>query len=431
MRSQLTATLDDPDGSLSVVSWLWEHSPDRASWTTVGRSASGVYTPLAGDVGSYLRATASYGDGADAGQSAEAVSAHPVREPRGRHTPVFTDGASTTRRTSKTAPPGVNIGGPLAASDGANDRLSYSLRGMDAASFDIDESFGQLRTRADLNRQDKDSCTVTVSVSDAEIEVTINFGATPVTPPVFIGGGPTGPTPSKVEFEWNVTRDIEELDSGHGSPTDAWSDGTTLWLAENGDGADDAVYAYDLESGKRVEELEFELDNANLAPRGVWSDGDVMYVADASDGKIHSYNMPDAINARLASLTLSDVEIGEFDGGRTEYEGVPADGMTDTTVEAETVQSAATAVIAPADSDEDADGYQVAVANGSEITITVTSSDGSRTKTYRVRLGETEQATVREPWPRCIRGDFAVGFSLVVYEGGASRSWIPARGACT
>ena len=62
------------------------------------------------------------------------------------------------------------------------------------------------------------------------------------------GGGPSGPTPSSIEFEWNVERDIEQLDSGHEAPTGAWSDGTLLWIAENGDGADDAVYAYDLKS---------------------------------------------------------------------------------------------------------------------------------------------------------------------------------------
>ena len=35
-------------------------------------------------------------------------------------------------------------------------------------------------------------------------------------------------------------------------------------------------------------------------PRGIWSDGDVMYVAVESDGKVYTYNMPDAIDARLA-----------------------------------------------------------------------------------------------------------------------------------
>ena len=45
------------------------------------------------------------------------------------------------------------------------------------------------------------------------------------------GGGRTGPTPSDVDFEWNVTRDIDALDSANGSPTGLWSDGETLWIA--------------------------------------------------------------------------------------------------------------------------------------------------------------------------------------------------------
>ena len=412
---------------------------------------------------------------------------------------------------------------------------------------------------------------VTVS-STAATTVAITDSDGPVLPPppvIFTGGGggggPSGPTPSEIDFEWNVTRDIEELDSGHDVPTGAWSDGVTLWLAENGSGADDAIYAYDLASGERVEEFEFELDSANLAPRGVWSngstmwvsdsgkdklfahdlksgerlpdsdlalhpdnddprgiwadgstmwvldgrddalfgydlasgtllaeyalhddnddphgifsdgvgvwvsnhdpkrlfayrlpapeaqedtaaenlelervtgeeftklsrasnnsprglwsDGDVMYVADASDGKVYTYNMPDAIDARLASLTLSDIDIGEFSSSQPEYEGVPADSVTETTIEAEAVQPAAAVAIEPPDSDEIADGRQVALDGLEEIAVAVTSVDGSRTKVYRVRLGdaaEEEQSAVA-----CLRGAVTVGFSLVVSGGGS------------
>ena len=144
-----------------------------------------------------------------------------------------------------------------------------------------------------------------------------------------------------------------------------------------------------------------------------------MYVADESDGKIYSYNLPDAIDARLASLTLSGVEFGEFDPGRSDYEGTGGEGVTETTVEAAAMQRRADVGIEPPDADGEADGHQVALQDLSEISVTVSSADGSRTKTYRVRLGETEQESVPEPWPRCIRGDIAVGFSLVVYEGGS------------
>ena len=289
------------------------------------------------------------------------------------------------------------------------------------------------------------------------------------------GGGPSGPTPSEADFEWTVKHDIDELDGGHGSPTGMWSDGATLWIAQNGDGADDAAYAYDLESGERVEDREFVLAETNRAPRGVWSDrttiwvsdsgqnrlfahdltsgdrltdrdlalasrnadargiwsddttmwvldgvknalfgydlasgdllaeyaldslngapegiwsdgvtfwvsddgakkllayhlqgdalkrmpdeeftelssasnnsprgiwsdGDVMYVADASDDKVYTYNMPDALDARLASLALSDLDIGEFKANQTDYTATLGDGVTQTTVEAAAVQ---------------------------------------------------------------------------------------------
>ena len=68
------------------------------------------------------------------------------------------------------------------------------------------------------------------------------------------GGGPSGPTPSELDFEWTVTHDLEQLDGGNDWPTGLWSDGENLWLLENGQGADGAVYAYDRASGERAAE---------------------------------------------------------------------------------------------------------------------------------------------------------------------------------
>ena len=361
-----------------------------------------------------------------------------------------------------------------------------------------------------------------------------------------------------------MKRDIDELDSGHDTPSGLWSDGATVWVLENGDGTDDAIYAYDLESGERVEDREFELAERNRAPRGVWSDhttiwvsdsgqnrlfahdlasgdrlpdsdialaernrgargiwshdetmwvldggkdslfaydlasgellaeyaldsanddphgiffdgvtfwvsdhgekrlfayrieagedgehelarnrdeefpntvlsrasnnsprglwsdGDVMYVADASDDKVYSYNMPDAIDARLAALTLSGVDIGEFSSDRTEYDGVAGEGVTETTIEATTVQRRTDVAIHPPDADgDDTNGYQVALQGVEEITVTVTSADGSREKVYRVRFAEAAWDPARDPWPHCLRGAVSKGFSLVVFEGGS------------
>ena len=411
---------------------------------------------------------------------------------------------------------------------------------------------------------------VTVIVTDVDESAT---GPSPVTRGLIGGGGgggggggPTGPSPSTVDFEWTVKHDLEELDPAHDKPTGSWSDGLILWIAENGDGADDSVYAYDLKTGERLEQREFELDEANRAPRGVWSDGtiiwvsdsgrnrlfahdletgkrlpehdldldtrnraaggiwsdrvlvwvldggkdslfaydlgsgeslaeyalddangdprglwsdgvtlwvadhgakrlfayrlptpegpaaedaepqdlervsdeefkelskasnnsprglwsdgEVMYVADESDHKVYSYNMPDALDARLASLTLSGVDFGEFDPGQTEYEGSAGEGVTETTVDSTAMQRRTSIVIAPPDADMEADGHQVALEALTEITATVTSADGSREKVYRVSFPGVAWDPARDPWPHCLRGAVSEGFSLVVFEGG-------------
>ena len=79
----------------------------------------------------------------------------------------------------------------------------------------------------------------------------------------------------------------------------------------------------------------------NSSPRGIWSDGDVMYVVDANDDKIYSYNMPDAADARLASLTLTHVDLGEFSPERRVYTGILSEGARETVIDASAVQSRA------------------------------------------------------------------------------------------
>ena len=145
-----------------------------------------------------------------------------------------------------------------------------------------------------------------------------------------------------------------------------------------------------------------------------------MYVADESDDRVYTFNMPDAIDARLASLSLSDIDIGEFSSARPEYEGTVADGVTQTTIEATAMQRGASVVIDPPDADGDeVNGQQVTLEGTNEITVTVISADTSRTKDYRVRVAEARWDPERDPWPHCLRGAVVEGFSLVIFEGGS------------
>ena len=567
---------DDPNNTLTVS----VRTPPANGSATVETDNRIAYTPNPDYHGAdSFTYTASDGS-LTSGQATVAVTIDPVND-----APQFA-AAAAERSVSVNARAEDPVGAPVTATDvDENDTLTYSRSGTDAFSFEIDRTGGQITVGAgttfDIATRDTYELTVTAEDGNggrATVAVTITVTARPAPSPgpgpgpTGGGGGPSGPSPSELDFEWTVKHDIEALAAANAAATGVWSDGETLWVANNPDGAGDGVYAYDLETGERVEEREFELDDANRAPRGVWSDGtviwvsdsgrdklfahdlasgerlpdsdlalhpdnddprgiwsdgetmwvldggrrdalfaydlqsgqllaecaldsangdprglwsdgvtiwvsdhgtkrlfayrlpllpeeagdsdvedadadgkelervrdeefrelskasnnsprgiwsdgDVMYVADASDDRVYSYNMPDAIDARLASLSLSGVDIGEFSPRTTEYTGVAGEGVTETTVEAEAMQRRTTVVIDPPDADGAGEnGHQVALEGPAEITVTVTSADGSRERVYQVVLGGPD--TERAPWAHCLSGDIAVGFSLVLYEGG-------------
>ena len=203
------------------------------------------------------------------------------------------------------------------------------------------------------------------------------------------------------------------LDKLNRSPRGIWSDGVTIWVSD--DGAK-RLFGYEFEDGTlaRNEDLEFTfrslLKAGNGNPRGIWSDGDVIYVVDEQDDKVYTYNIPDAIIALLSSLTLSEIEIGEFSPARLTYSTLADTSATVTTVEAVATQEAAMVVIAPSDADGDAEnGHQVALGAETEITIAVTSSDGSRTKTYRIHVEK----------PPCLTSLTTERLSEVTFVGGS------------
>ena len=108
--------------------------------------------------------------------------------------PEFTEGSSTTRSVLENTGPGINIGTPVAATDADDDTLTYTLSGIDAASFSIVSASGQLQTRAALDYETQSSYTVTVAVSDGNdgsdsITVTINvMDVSEIDPPPVAGG---------------------------------------------------------------------------------------------------------------------------------------------------------------------------------------------------------------------------------------------------
>ena len=114
------------------MTWSWRSSPNRNSpGTLINGETSATYTPVAADVGDYLRATASYDDGEEPGKSAQAVStnrveAAPVAQ---NDPPIFDESPSNTaaRNVDENTSPGEDIGEPVTATDPEDDTLTYSL----------------------------------------------------------------------------------------------------------------------------------------------------------------------------------------------------------------------------------------------------------------------------------------------------------------
>ena len=119
-------------------------------------------------MGDYLRATASYTDGAGPDKSAQAISANAVELAPGRNKPVLREHPTATRSVPRNTPAGRNIGAPFSATDADNDLLTYILGGPDGAGFDLNRSTGQLLTKALLTGIQRTSYKIFVSVSDGK-----------------------------------------------------------------------------------------------------------------------------------------------------------------------------------------------------------------------------------------------------------------------
>ncbi len=132
--------------------------------------------------------TASDGKG-DSDSISVTISVTDVNE-----SPIFADGATTTRKIAENVGENINIGKVVSASDPDDGtKLEYTLNGTNAESFNIESTTGQLKTKVALDFETKPSYSVIVKVSDGtltdSIAVTINVTDLDETPsniaPVF------------------------------------------------------------------------------------------------------------------------------------------------------------------------------------------------------------------------------------------------------
>ena len=84
VRTVVRATLTDPDGDLSAVSWRWAESSDKTTWTNINGATQADYLPTEARRGKYLRATATRyrdGEGSNKTSRTESNAVVGAREP--------------------------------------------------------------------------------------------------------------------------------------------------------------------------------------------------------------------------------------------------------------------------------------------------------------------------------------------------------------
>ena len=178
----LSASLTDPDGSVSALSWRWQRSTEDGredGWEDIPGATAPDYTPGAGDVGRRLQAVVAYDDGSGHGRTAQAATREPVW-----NDPLEFGADTANLAVDENTAPGAAVGDPITAADRNGDDVTYSLTG--SGEFTVDPQTGQisvaegaaldheaagahsLTLRAEDIHADHDEISVTVSVNNLD-----------------------------------------------------------------------------------------------------------------------------------------------------------------------------------------------------------------------------------------------------------------------
>ena len=99
----------------------------------------------------------------------------------------------------------------------------------------------------------------------------------------------------------HVLKDFDLYTVGSHNYCGAWSDGTTVWIADRGQSTIDA---YKLSTGERDTDKGFSLSSNNQNPRGIWSDGVTIWVAETNGDDLHAYTLATGSSNNSKTINL-------------------------------------------------------------------------------------------------------------------------------
>ncbi len=246
---EITASLREPDGSVSNVVWQWQTADSNPSdtWTDISDATSDAYTPTFSDLGKYLRAKATYDDWDNTGKEAIGTAANAVTRVN-NEPPEFNDGATATRSVNENAVAGTRLGAAITALDPEDDTLTYSLAaGSDSDKFVVVSGTGQLEVATgvtfDYETAQDLEFEVVVQVTDSKAAdhsqdiaiddtITVTIELVNVDEPGNVSLSMMEPVVGK-----SITATLSDDDGGITGANWRWeksSDGATNWEAING-----------------------------------------------------------------------------------------------------------------------------------------------------------------------------------------------------
>ena len=152
------ASLTDPDGSISGLTWQWSRSTSKTgTFTAIDDANSDTYTLVGDDAtgnAMFLRATASYTDGHGPGKTAMEESANAVAVDTRNRAPLFADQDTETDGVQNEAPErkveeNTEADATDAATDAATDNVGGAVTApdpnADALTYTLNQSQGEMR----------------------------------------------------------------------------------------------------------------------------------------------------------------------------------------------------------------------------------------------------------------------------------------------
>ena len=167
----LTASVTDPDGDVSAITWKWERSTGPGAWEVIDGATAAGYSPTAADTNAFLRVTATYDDEHGSGHRVRKAASNVVTGPLLTALQVATDAATANlSRAMNPAFGGETLHYAIGCND--SDTMQVTLRAPPSVRVVVD---GRIPSRNSAGEM-----TATVEVtrkSDVPISVTDRNGA--------------------------------------------------------------------------------------------------------------------------------------------------------------------------------------------------------------------------------------------------------------